>query len=160
MTAELAAYTHQLDWVLEQHLVCVDGLTADELVWRPPIAGANHVSAIVAHSVAVTRAFVLGVVGGQPLKRNRPAEFETLFESIDELAAAVEGLRAELRAIDPGGFDLGASVTPGADTWGSEPDGPMQKREVMAEALRHASIHLGELRFTRGLIDAQRAARP
>ena len=154
---EFSTYLHELDWVLSQQLVCAGGLSSRELSWRPPFQGANHVSAIVGHALAVTRAFVLGVVGGQPLERDRPAEFETEYAGYIELERAVEELRGELKVLGAFTIDLESMVLPSTAAWGSAVDVPMPRRQVMAEALRHAAIHLGELRFTLSLIDAERA---
>ncbi len=154
---ELSTYLSELDWVLGQQLLCVEELSAAEMGLAPDRDDANSPSAIVAHTIAVTRAFVVGVVFGGDIDRDRPAEFATRFEDALAAAAAIEELRATLSVLADGSIDLSAEVLPDARTWGSEPDAPMARRQVLAEALRHAAIHLGELRYTRSVLLARRA---
>jgi hypothetical protein len=137
MDPELAAIAAELDWVLDAHLRCLAGLTPEWLAWSPTIEGANSPSAILGHTLGVTAAFVLGVAGGEPWTRDRAAEFETTFAARTDL-------------------DLGDVILPDEAAWGSPPEGPLPRRRVLLEALRHASIHLGEMRFTRSLIDEGR----
>jgi hypothetical protein len=151
---ELETFLEQIRWVLDQQSLCLAGLSAEQLVWKPPLAGGNSVAAIVGHTVGVTRSFVLGVVGGQAIARDRPSEFATVYAGQAEATAVLDSLQDELRELAARSLDPSQLVTPSAAAWGSEPDGPMPRRVVLAEALRHAAIHLGELRFTRGLIEA------
>jgi hypothetical protein len=47
---------------------------------------------------------------------------------------------------------MSVAFRPPAALWGSEPGGLVTMRDCLVEALRHAAIHLGELRLTRTLL--------
>jgi hypothetical protein len=150
---ELETYLEQIRWVLHQQSLCITGLFPGQLAWRPSFPAANSAAAIVGHTVGVTRSFALGVVFGQPITRDRPSEFATVYADPAEATAALAALRDELAALSGESLELSQLVTPSAEAWGSQPGGPISLGGVLAETLRHAAIHLGELRFIRSLID-------
>jgi hypothetical protein len=154
---EAASYGWQIRWVCEEQAKCLEGLSGSELNRAPDVPGANSPAAIAAHTVGVTRAFVLGFVCKQDVVRDRPAEFATSFHSVPAAQQALRQLGEDVYAALSGGMpDLDAKAVPSAEVWGSPMDRPVSKREACVEALRHAAIHLGEMRFTRSLREAGR----
>ncbi len=153
MDAEVATYAHELRWILEQICSTLDGLTESQLAWRPPTGTANSTSAIAHHVVSSTRVYALGFGCGQPVTRDRPAEFtpagmpgQELIEALQWLAAEIE---AALATLPPS--TLEHRTQPGQELWGTGQPRPISRREALVESIRHAALHLGELRLTRDL---------
>jgi len=156
--SEASTYLAEIDWVLREEGACLEALTAAELNAAYGGAEANSPSAIVGHTLAVTDAFVFGVVMGQVHVRDRPGEFATAYRDLPEALEAIGALRRRLSTANMSSLDLARVVMPDPDTWGSADAVPMELRRVLAETLRHAAIHLGELRLVRSLAVAQRSA--
>jgi hypothetical protein len=88
---EVNTAAYHLWWVLRQQADCLEGVAPAQMN-EAPTSGANSPAAVVAHTMAVTRVFVLGFVCGRDVTRDRPAEFRASFAS----AAAAQ---VELRAL-------------------------------------------------------------
>jgi len=156
MLEEIARYREELRWVLEQIGVSLRDYPADRLHWRPA-ASANSAAAIVTHVVSATRVYVLGFGCGQPVRRNRPAEF--LADALGETAllSALEQLLSELDEalvrLTPA--ELERRLHPAQALWGATTEArEISAREALLMALRHAALHLGELRHTHDLAAA------
>lgn len=122
MDAEAATYARELHWVLGQICVALKGLTPAQLTWRPDTGAANSAYAIAHHVAEVTRVYALGFGCAQPVTRDRSTEFSATADDAGVLIARLEALATEIAA-----------------------------REALVERLRHAGVHLGELRLTRDL---------
>jgi hypothetical protein len=154
--AELATYGRELHWVLDQMAISVQGLTATQLNWRPGTGSANSAYAIVSHVLASTRVYALGFGCGDPVRRDRAAEFAATGSDAGVLIAALRQLAAEIAAalggLAPGALD--ERITPPAELWGTGTPAEISRREALVESIRHAGLHLGELRLTRDLATA------
>jgi DinB superfamily len=150
---ELQAYARELGWILEQVGVSLRGLTAAQLNWRPATGTANSAWAIVTHVVSATRVYALGFGCGRPVSRDRPAEFAAAGSSPETLLADVASLARELetalRAMPPA--ELERRTLPSQELWGTGAPHELSRREALVESIRHAALHLGELRLTRDL---------
>src|SRR5256885_15244997 len=65
MHVEIETYARELQWILEQLVDALSGLTAAQLNWRPSTGSANSAYAIVGHVVASTRVYALGLGCGR-----------------------------------------------------------------------------------------------
>ena len=107
---------------------------------------------IAAHTVGNARAWVLGIACGQPIRRDRPAEFRAagsyaqLAEETQELLREIE---AALTALDASALDR--RVVPSPELWGDEEVREISVRQALLAVVEHASIHLGQLQVTRDL---------
>lgn len=157
MEAEVAAYAQQARSIVDRLLAAVEPLSEDELNRPPPIEGANSPYVLVAHVLGNLRAWLLGIACGQPLGRDRPAEFGQTparrgasSDRHDDLASAARDLFAEvdaaLEALTPA--DLDRRSVPSQELWGEGPPYELSGRQVFIEAIEHAAIHLGELHVT------------
>ncbi|NTU82317.1 MAG: hypothetical protein HGA45_23560 [Chloroflexales bacterium] len=104
--------------------------------------------------MSVTRVYVLGFGCGQPVSRDRPAEFVADALGEAELLAALEQLLGELDAalgaLAPASLER--RLHPPQILWGATSSArEISAREALLIALRHAALHLGELRLTRDL---------
>lgn len=160
MNAELHTYARELTWILDQMCVALDGLTPAQLSWRPPTGTANSASAIASHAAASTRVYALGFGCGRAVQRDRPSEFAASGADGAELARALRRLAGEIGAalasLTPSRLD--ERLTPPQELWGTGAVHEISRRDALVEAIRHAALHLGELRLTRDLARAHTSA--
>jgi hypothetical protein len=146
---EVDAIIDQLTWILDQVIVCLRDLTDPLLDWRPPIADGNDPRTIAGHILGATASYALGLGLGQPVSRDRVAEFHPGHAHRAALVADLTGLARDLRDAVAQDHDLDAAVIV-SDGWVG-PAATGTRRDALLEAIRHASIHLGELRLVRDL---------
>lgn len=151
MDAEIESLSHQIESILTRLCDCLEGLSEAQLNWRPPIDGANSMTVICAHTLGNARAFVLGIACGQPMGRDRPAEFRAsgrdaaqLLENGKRLSQEID---AALAALEPSA--LNRRMVPPKELWGEGEPFEISVREALLHVVEHASIHLGELYLTR-----------
>jgi hypothetical protein len=153
MDSEIETYGRELGWILEQICVALRGLTPSQLNWRPDTGTANSAYAIASHVVAATRVYALGFGCGQPVQRDRPAEFVGSGYDAAQVIVRVEAFAAEIRhalaALAAG--DLDRRLEPPRELWGTGDIHEISARDALVESIRHAALHLGELRLTRDL---------
>ena len=153
MSAELTTYAQERRWILDQISRTVDGLTEQQLNWRPSSGTANSAYAIASHVVGSTRVYALGFGCGQTVTRDRSAEFATSGSSSQDLVIALGQLADEittaLATLAPATLD--ECLWPTRELWGTGQVREISRREALVESIRHAALHLGELRLTRDL---------
>ena len=153
MSAELKTYAQEIRWILDQISRTVDGLTEQQINWRPSIGTANSAYAIASHVVGCTRVYALGFGCGQTVIRDRSAEFAASGSSTQDLVAALQQLADEittaLDTLTPA--TLNERFRPAQELWGTGQAREISRREALVECIRHAALHLGELRLTRDL---------
>jgi uncharacterized damage-inducible protein DinB len=151
MTNEIDVYTSQLKSLLDRLCEVAQGLDEAQLNRRPPIDGANSVYVIATHTLGNARAWVLGVACGQPMNRDRPAEFRASGRDASALVAEARWLSGEieaaLSALSPS--DLEQRLVPARSLWGEGDPREISRREAILHVIEHASIHLGHLQMTR-----------
>jgi hypothetical protein len=153
MDAEAATYARELQWVLGQLCVSLKGLTSAQLTWRPDTGAANSAYAIGHHVAEVTRVYALGFGCGRPVTRDRSTEFSAACDDAGPLIARLEALAAEIGAAVANltVADLARRVRPPRELWGTGDIHEIAARDALVESIRHAGVHLGELRLTRDL---------
>lgn len=153
MDAEAATYARELQWVLGQICVSLKGLTTAQLNWRPDTGAANSAYAIGHHVAEVTRVYALGFGCGRSVRRDRSTEFASVGLDAGELIGRLETLATEiggaLATLAP--TDLERRLLPARELWGTGPIHEIAARDALVESIRHAGVHLGELRLTRDL---------
>jgi uncharacterized damage-inducible protein DinB len=153
MDAEIETLSRQIRSLLGRVCDCLKGLSETQLNWRPPVAGANSAYVITAHTLANARAWVLGIACGQPVERDRPAEFRASGHDPAGLLASAERLSQEigaaLAALTPS--DLDRRLVPSPMLWGEGEPWEISVREALFHVVEHASLHLGQLQMTRDL---------
>ena len=153
MTAELEVYALELAWVLDQLGVSLTGLSDDRVGDRPDKA-ANSPFTIVHHVIGATRTYALGLGCGRQVGRDRRAEFGDQPTSAAELLQRLASLKAELldalSSLSPALLD--ERVLPSRELHGEGQLEEISRRHAIVDSIRHAALHLGELRLTRDLI--------
>jgi uncharacterized damage-inducible protein DinB len=153
MDAEIESLSRQIRSILERVWGCLEGLSEAQLNWKPPIDGGNSVCVIATHTLGNARAFVLGIACGQPLERDRPAEFRASGRDAADLVTRGRRLsddieRALARLLPA---DLNRRLLPPQSLWGEGQAQEISVREAILHVVEHASIHLGQLQITRDL---------
>ena len=153
MDAEIESLSRQIRSILERVTACLEGLSEAQLNWRPPIDGGNSLYVIATHTLGNARAFVLGIACGQPLERDRPAEFRASGRDASGLVAQGQRLSDDIEAALTGlsAADLGRRLLPPQSLWGEGQAQEISVREAILHVVEHASIHLGQLQITRDL---------
>jgi hypothetical protein len=152
--AELEVYARELGWILDQACASLAGLTAVQLNWRPVSHGTpNSAWAIAVHLLVSTRVYALGFGCGRPVERDRSTEFTGAGAHADEVIRQLRQLGQELDDTLAGSAPaaLDERLLPPQELWGTGSPREVSRREALAESIRHAAIHLGELRLTRDL---------
>ncbi len=153
MDAEVETYSRQIRSLLERVGACLEGLSEAQINWRPAIDGANSAYVIAAHTLGNARAWVLGIACGQPVGRDRPAEFRASGRDAADLLGAAQKLSGQIDAAMAAlpGWALDRRLLPSRELWGEGQAQEISVREALVHVVEHASIHLGQLQVTRDL---------
>jgi uncharacterized damage-inducible protein DinB len=145
---EIESYWGFISSALDRLLACLDGLTEEELNWRP-LPSANSLFILAHHTLANTEENILGTLCGQVVHRNREAEFAAQAGAPALIQEQWQQLRERLSA------SL-AQVSPeDLDRERQHPRrGPLTEREVLLVVARHTTEHLGQAELTRDLLRA------
>jgi len=159
MNAELTVYTEELKHLLDRLVQSLEGLTGEQLNWRPPAPETNSIFVIATHTMGNLEAWVLGIVCAQPIERDRPAEFASSGQDAAPLVARARELgRRFEEALATLSEPLDAMREPQQQHWGIGQTRPVSIREGFMHTIEHAAIHLGEIGVTRDLIRAGAAS--
>ena len=153
---EAQTLVRQIRATIDRTIERLEGLDEAQLNRVPALDGANSPYVIAVHVLGNARAWVLGIAAGQPLHRDRPAEFASSGKPIDlrhlwtelapELERAVEGLK-------PGALER--RLVPSNELWGEGVPHEVSVREALLHVVEHASIHLGQLQVTLDLMKGE-----
>jgi uncharacterized damage-inducible protein DinB len=153
MDAEIGTYSRELQSLLARICGCLDGLDEAQLNWRPPVAAGNSIYVIASHTLGNVRAWVLGIACGQPVTRDRPAEFRASGRDASALVAVAQRLSSEidaaLSALPLSALDR--RLVPPQSLWGEGDPYEISVREAIMHVVEHASLHLGQLQITRDM---------
>lgn len=158
VSSELDTYSRELTLLLGRLCRLVDGLSASELNWRPPAPEANSLYVIATHVLGNAEAWVLGIICGQDVHRDRDAEFRAsgtdpapLIERAKRLS---EEMSRALQALPASALD--ESRRPAPPLLGIGPAEELTVRQALMRVLVHALMHVGQMQITRDLALAQR----
>ncbi len=150
MNAELDTYRRYLLDRIAAIPSALEGLSTDELNRVPDFPGANSLFVIATHVFGSTRSWVLGIVCGQDLDRDRPSEFVAR-GTFDQLAEPARRLSRDieqaLSSLDPAFLD--DRYTPPKKLWGDGEPHELMRRDGLAHMLEHTGLHLGHIHITR-----------
>ena len=157
MNAQLQAGLDAFDEMVEQMRAFVAPLADDVVVWRPPVADANTIAALVTHVCGSTNTWLARAVG-ETIQRDRDAEFQRR-ATARELVALIDETRSEVRLriglMD--GRDLTKKLTvtrAGGAHAGQTMD--VSLAWCLEHALVHAGEHWGHIQLTQQLRAARR----
>ena len=152
-TPEIETYSQYIREKIADIHSALGGLTEDELNQAPDLPGANSPFVIASHTYGNIRAGVLGIVCGQHVVRDRPAEFAARGNH-EELAVAAHELSGEvgaaLKGLDPDTLD--DRFVPSQNQWGEGEPPEFTRRSELVHVIEHAGIHLGHIHMTVGIL--------
>lgn len=157
MNPEISTYSHYIREKIAQIHAALRDLSEDELNRAPDLPGANSAYVIATHTFGNMRAWVLGIICGRDLRRDRPAEFASrgTYQELGKTACALSGeIEAALQTLDPA--TLVDRFVPARELWGEGEPVEMERRGCLAHVLEHAGIHLGQIQMTVELLRAER----
>lgn len=153
MTTEMELYIRELQRLLDRLCRCLEGLGEAELNWRPPAPEANSLYVIATHVLGNAEAWVLGIICGQSVHRDRDAEFCASGADARALTTRAGRLSKEfaraLRPLPPSALDERRQPAP--PLLGTGPAGSVTVREGLMRVLVHALMHIGHMQVTRDL---------
>lgn len=146
---ETATFWRYIAGSVDRLVGILDGLSEAELNWRPLAPGTNSLFILATHTVANTEENVLATLCGEPLRREREAEFQAYGTAPEPIRQRWALLRRRIEAAL-------ADLPPAAlDTMRQHPRrGPLTGREILIVVARHAAEHLGQAELTRDLMKA------
>jgi steroid delta-isomerase-like uncharacterized protein len=134
----------------------IEGLNERQMNWRPSMPDANSLYAIATHLMGNSAAWVLGIICGQDVTRDRDAEFRATGGSAEEVANRAKQLSAEfaraLRSLPTSALD--EVRTPRPPLLGVGQADPLTVREGLLRVLLHGRLHIGHMELTRDLAKA------
>ncbi len=149
MSREAQMYAGYIVASLDRLVGCLSDLDEPGLNWRPPAQHANSLYVLAVHTLANAEENILGTLCGQPIGRDRGAEFAARGTSAREVEERWRELRPRLVACLA---DLPQSRLE------EEIEHPRRGRitghEVLLVVARHCAEHLGQAELTRDLLEA------
>jgi uncharacterized damage-inducible protein DinB len=148
MLAEAQALWEQFDRVHREIFKWSEGLTDEQLNWKPAVTETNSIGNLMSHILGAEMFSVVERVGGQPVNRDRSAEFanrvahDRLVQRRAEVETRVRGTLDKLTAAD-------------LDRIVATPNGEAPVRQFMMYLVSHLSGHMGQVIMTRKLLNAQ-----
>ena len=148
MLAEAQALCDQFEQVNNEIFKWADGLTDDQLNWKPSGKDTNSIGILMSHIMGVEIFQVAERVGGQSVNRDRASEFadRATREALVQRRAEVEKLLRET-------FDK-LTLADLSRTLRT-PNGEVPIIKSLINSVSHISDHMGQVILTRKLLDAQ-----
>ena len=148
MLAEAQALCDQFEQVNNEIFKWADGLTDDQLNWKPSGKDTNSIGILMSHIMGVEIFQVAERVGGQSVNRDRASEFanRATREALVQRRAEVEKLLRET-------FDK--LTTADLSRTLRTPNGEVPIIKSLINSVSHVSDHMGQVILTRKLLNAQ-----
>lgn len=152
MNQDVEVYSYYIRKQITSIYDALKGLTEEQLNWKPDLSDGNSAFQIATHVCGNARAWLLGIVCGQDVARDRPAEFAARGSQAD-LTAAVDRINSDIeRGLESyDSSDLDVRFKPRQLLWGAGEVQEITKRIALADVLEHASMHFGHVQMTRDL---------
>lgn len=153
MDGEIDSVWRAIRAKVDDLLELVGRLDAAAVNRAPDVAGSNSPFVIMTHVLGNIRAWVPGIVCGQPLDRDRPSEFRshgTLAELHTAADVLVADCEAALRTLEA--TRLGDRIVPRQVLFGEGETYEMSRFEALLHPLEHAALHVGQMQMTVDLL--------
>jgi hypothetical protein len=150
LRAEVESFQHYIFETIDAIVGALDGLTAQELNWRPPAPATNSLYAIATHVVGNAEENLLGTLCGQPHGRHYASEFTAAGDVPDAVRARWARVREQIAK------HLASLTREDLDGARQHPRrGIITGRDVLIVVARHTAEHWGEAQLTRSLMKAR-----
>jgi hypothetical protein len=150
VSREVESFRRFIFSTIEDLVDSLEGLSEDQLNWRPGAAETNSLYAIAMHVLGNAEENILGTLSGLPVQRTRAAEFAARGHTCGPVRDRWRQLR--------GRIEVALADLPGADLDGERRHprrGMLTGREILLVVARHAAEHWGEAQLTRNLLKTQ-----
>lgn len=158
MTTEAKAIADYLERIVGDIIEQLEGVPYEVLNRPTPIPDTNTLFALATHTVGMGEFWVLALVGGQTIDRNRSLEFRASGKGSDLIARFrqwVYDLHQVLDTFPTSKLDEAAHPPiEFAKSGGFPADKPMSCRDSLLHVVEHTATHLGHIQMTRQLFDA------
>lgn len=153
MPTEAMQYAAVIERNAREIIAQIDGLPDDTFNHALPFAGANTLAALATHSVGMGEFWVLALVGGRVIARDRPAEFQAV-GSAPQLVQRFERWIADTHALlaPLPDSEMSRVVDPPAAFRGPELPAVITVRDCLLHVVEHTATHLGHIQLTRDLL--------
>ncbi len=149
VSTEVATIWHYLRRTIERLSDVAADVSVQELHWDPPAPETNSIAVLLVHTMANIEENVLAVVAGEPMNRDRDAEFVendlTGAELVERLAALTGRLETFLAGLEDDRLDV---------VLNHPRRGEISARSILLQATTHGREHLGQVELTRDLARA------
>jgi hypothetical protein len=156
MNVQLTLYRQELQRQIDKLCAIIEGLSAEQLNWKPPVEESNSIYVLATHTLGNIRGWVLGICCGQPIDRDRAAEFVVSGPDAAPLIERAQALGRDIEAafgtLDAASLDELREAR--QNLWGAGTTHPVSGREAILHALEHAANHIGHIEITRDLARA------
>ena len=150
MRPEVEAVWEQYQRVLNETFKWADGLSDEQLNWRPKGKDANTLGNLISHILGLGLFAVTERIGGQPTARNRNAEFTApvTWEMLNQRRADSETrVRDTLTKLTSADMERVVTTPAGG--------GQTTVLKLLVFTVSHLSQHMGQVIVTRKLLDGQ-----
>lgn len=150
LRSEVESFRHFIFNTIDSIVGALDGLTVEELNWRPPAPATNSLYAIATHALGNAEENLLGTLCRQPHTRNYAREFTAAAPVPDALRLQWADLRERIAK------SFEALSRDDLDAARQHPRrGIITGRDVLIVVARHTAEHWGEAQLTRSLLKAR-----
>lgn len=149
---EVASLWRAIRETVDRLLATLDGLSGEQINWRPAAPEANPLSILAIHTMGNVEENVLETLCGQPVNRQREREFQESGASVAAIQERWQPLQAQIEAAL-------APVTTDALAKSYKHPGRSEESgyDVLILVARHAGEHAGQAELTRDLLRASQA---
>ncbi len=155
MHPEIQHYLAMIEDLHSQVRALIADLSADALNWRPLPTNDDHatnsLAVLAAHVAGAEEFWVIEVVGGQPVGRERSAEFGTAVEDNSELLARLDQVGHDVRQV------LTTLSVEELETTPEVQGKTVTVRWALLHVIEHTALHLGHMQITYQLWQGGRA---
>jgi uncharacterized damage-inducible protein DinB len=147
MQASAQGFWEQYQRIHNEIFKWSEGLTDDQLNWRPPAKDGNSIGNLMSHILGAEMFSIVERIGGQAVGRDRSAEFNNRVtrDALAQRRTEVERRVGEtLEKLTPADFERVVSA----------PVGETTVDKFLVYLVSHLSGHMGQVILTRKLLDA------
>ena len=148
-SAEVVAFWRAIRETVDRLIGTLDGLSNEEINWRPSAPEANNLSVLAIHTMGNVEENILETLCGQPVNRNRDQEFQAGGASVSAIQKRWQALQERIQ---------GALASVQTADLARHYKHSRRERETGYDVLilvaRHAGEHAGQAELTRDLLRA------
>ena len=155
-SSELGLYAAYIQRVVEGTVAALSELSDEQINWSSGAVHANSMYAVATHLVAMGEFWVLGLVGGGSVIRDREAEFRAAGAGTDLMVRLQDwgwACGVLLQSLESSALSEDALVLAEYFEAGGFAAGRFSKRECLMHVLEHSALHLGHLQVIRSEVD-------